>query len=172
MLGYPKKFQPLFWCAIALLSISGLLLIPGALELRMDWDIPLHLPEGSRVYVAMLHALGAFTVLMAVGALVPLHMRMGLRRHHNVVSGLTVVVLAGLLTLTSLGVYYFADETASLWSSALHILLSLIAIIATPIHVVLGRKLTRLRRAHRAHWHEHPTSTVTSPVQGPNIQGH
>jgi hypothetical protein len=159
MLGYPKKFQPLFWCAVALLCFSGLLLIPGALELRLDWDVPWHLPDGSRVYVAMLHAFGAFAVLVAVGALIPLHMRMGLRRKHNVVSGLTVATLAGLLVLTSLGVYYFADERASLWSSALHIVLSIIAVVATPIHVVLGRKLAKRRRAYRMHWHEHPSAS-------------
>src|SRR3954469_10727318 len=113
MQGYPKQFLPTLWWIFPAVAATGLVLIPGALELRFDTDIAWHLPEGARIYVAMGHALFAFGALALIGALIPLHMRFNLRRRHNITTGITLATVASLVALTSLGIYYFADETLS-----------------------------------------------------------
>lgn len=150
MLGYPRRFQLVMWTVLSLLAVTGLALLPGALELKWEMDVPVHLPAGWRVGVAAFHALGAFGTLCLLGALFALHMRMGWRRQKNLKSGITTVTVLAALALTALGVYYLADEALSLWSSGLHIALGLSGIAAVTWHALLGRR-ARIARRSRIH---------------------
>src|SRR5256885_2243462 len=102
MKAYPKGFISLLWWWIfALVPVSGVMLIPAMLEMRLDWSIVFALPSGSRVWVAALHALAAFATLMVLGALLPLHIRHGWRRRLYFKSGLTLMLFAFSLPLTA-----------------------------------------------------------------------
>jgi hypothetical protein len=122
MVGYPRNFLSVLWTVLVALSITGLALLPGALELRWEMDVPLHLPAGSRIVVAALHALCAFLILALIGALYAMHMRMGWRRWENVGSGIASVGALVALALSGLGIYYVAGEQLSRWTSANHML--------------------------------------------------
>jgi hypothetical protein len=126
---------------LAGLLASGLLLAPGAFELRLAWDVPGRLPGGWRVGAAALHAAFSFAVLVFVGALIPMHMRAGLRRGRNVGTGLTLVVLFLALALTGLGIYYIGDEHASALISMTHLALGLLGCVPVAWHAIAGRRI-------------------------------
>ena len=153
MHSYPKHFLPWFWSVIGVLFVTGLLLIPGALELRLEWDVPISL-GGARIGIAALHALAAFATLVAVGALIPVHMRLGLRQRRNHVTGLTLVGCFGVLLLTALGIYYLAGPALSVVSSVLHTVLGLLLALPLTWHWIRGRRLHHRRasavRSHSA----------------------
>jgi hypothetical protein len=151
VVGYPRHFLSVLWTVLIAITLTGAALIPGALELRWDMDVPLHLPPGSRLGMAALHALCAFLMLALLGALYVLHMRMGWRHRQNIGTGLFSVCTLAALTLTGLGIYYLADEAASQWTSGLHIALSLVGVAAVLLHYVFGRRIriARLARRHQ-----------------------
>lgn len=147
MRAYPPVFITVFWWVLGLLLVSGLLLLPGMLDLRLEWEVPASLMLGSRVWWAALHGLLAFAAVGVVGALFPLHIRSGWRRRKHVRSGLTLLALIIALPLTGWGIYYIADERWSVWSSVAHVILALATTLLFVIHMVLGR---RTQREHMA----------------------
>jgi cation transport ATPase len=141
--AYPRGFLKVFWWTQTLLAISGALLLPGMLALRLEWDVPLTVLLDSRVLLAAAHGLLAFVALLVLGALLPIHVRHGLRQHKNKRSGITLLCVFAVLTITGWGIYYLADEQWSLWTSVLHVLTALIVVCALPVHVVLARRSRR-----------------------------
>ena len=150
MKAYPRGFVTLLWWVFAFLTVSGILLIPNMLEMRLHWSIALALPSGSRVWIALAHALGAFATLIVMGALLPLHIRYGLRRRIHLKSGLILTSIFVGLPLTALGIYYFGDDAWSAWSSIVHLVLASAAVLALIAHVVLAKRLQARRTAARA----------------------
>lgn len=110
MKGYPAGFTRLLLAILAALFLTGLILSPGALEMRLEWDVPWSLEGGQRVWAAAGHATSFFLTLLFLGALWTVHMRAGWVRRENVGSG--VVLLAGfvLLAISGLALYYAGDE--------------------------------------------------------------
>jgi hypothetical protein len=140
--AYPRSFLGWFWCVLAVLTITGIALVPGMLSLRFEWDLAeAWLPPG-RVKWAALHGLFAFGTLLLLGSLLPLHVRHGLRQRKNRGSGITLLVTFPALLLSGWGIYYFSNESLARWTSALHVL------IALPISVAIG---IHAWRAHRIH---------------------
>ncbi len=144
MHSYPKNFLPWLWSITGALVLTGLFLIPGALELRLEWEVPFNLGT-SRIAVAALHAFAAFAALVAIGALLPVHMRLGLRQHRNHASGLMLVSWLVLLALTALGIYYLAQPTLSVIVSMTHLLLGLGLVVPLGWHWYKGAQLRRQR---------------------------
>jgi len=145
MHAYPRGFLTALWVVLVLIFATGIALAPGALELRLEWDMPLRLPGGSRIIVAAAHALGAFLSLLVIGALIPMHMRSGLRRRRSVVTGITLIALFSLLAITGLAIYYVSAESMSAWASASHLIVGLTLAIPLTVHVVRGRRFHRQR---------------------------
>jgi hypothetical protein len=52
------------------------------------------------------HGVSAYALLVAIGSLLPLHVRLGWRRRRNFVTGLTVITLTAVLGATALMLYY------------------------------------------------------------------
>lgn len=154
MKAYPHTFVMVFWWVLVLLFISGLLLLPGMLELRLEWEIPAALHFGSRVVLAALHGLFAFATVAVLGALVPLHIRSGWRRRKHVRSGIAVLSLMLALALTGWGIYYLADERWAVSTSVAHVLIGLGVVVLLTLHVVIAK------RAHAAHVASHLLSVV------------
>jgi hypothetical protein len=147
MPAYPRGFLTTFWLVLALLFATGFVLTPGALELRLEWELPLRLPGGSRILVAAAHAFAAFASLLVIGALIPLHMRSGLRRQRSVVTGIGLLVLFGLLAISGLAIYYVSSETWSVWSSISHLGVGITLAVPLAVHVIKGRRIRRSRSA-------------------------
>lgn len=153
MAGYPKGFFSLLTGIFILLICSGLLLLPSMLEMRLDWDLAIHLNGAWRLASAASHCFAGFVSMMLFGALAAVHMRIGWHRRENLLSGATLVLVFTVLLLTAVGIYYFGDETASLCSSVLHSVAGLVLVLALCWHGVAGfvnhsRRISR--RQHRA----------------------
>jgi heme A synthase len=152
MKAYPRAFLKVFWWVQAVLAVSGLLLLPGMLALRLEREVPFEWLMNSRVVLAATHGFLAFISLLVLGALLPVHVRHSLRQHNNKRSGITLLCVFALLMLTGWGIYYLADEQWSLWASLLHVLTGLLVAAAMAVHVVMARQIhAQQRDRHRRH---------------------
>ena len=105
------------------LFLTGLLLAPTTLVVRLEKEVPWRLSTESRVVVAGIHLLLAFIALAIVGALSSIHMRKEWNRKRNRASGITLVGIFVFLSLSGIGIYYFGNETLSLLSSISHLVI-------------------------------------------------
>jgi hypothetical protein len=101
-------------------------------------------PSAVRFYLIATHGFAAMAFLLALGAIVGVHVREGWRRQLNRASGSLVLAIAGGLILTAFGLYYLGSESLRGWSSTLHIVIGLALPFMLAAHVVLGRR-ARLR---------------------------
>ena len=111
MKAYPRTFLAWFWSLLALIAITGLVLLPGMLALRLEWDVPDRWLPPARVTWAAAHGLLAFLTLMLFGSLLPLHVRHGLRQRKNRGTGIALCTLGALVVLSGYLLYYFAPDT-------------------------------------------------------------
>jgi len=88
----------------------------------------------------MIHGGAAMVTLVLLGALYPLHMRLGWRANRNRVSGCLMVTINGLLILTAFGLYYSGADVLRAWTGYVHIAVGLALPILVGIHVLLGRR--------------------------------
>ncbi|HEX5055095.1 MAG TPA: hypothetical protein VFX02_01215 [Gammaproteobacteria bacterium] len=146
MKGYPKWFFSLINGAVIALFLSGCLLAPATLDLRLEWDMPWRLEGAQRVLTVSLHALLAFIVLMLVGALWSVHMRFNWRHRKQRCSGLGLAILWLFLMLTGLGIYYLGDAQASVVAAVSHMAAGVLVIFWFAWHVVRGRRDARRLR--------------------------
>ncbi|MBA3695665.1 MAG: hypothetical protein H0W85_02600 [Methylotenera sp.] len=144
MRGYPKWFYRFLIFSFTLLTLTGFLLIPNALDMRLDWDVSWHLPGAMRLAVVALHATIAFLVVSQLGALWSVHMRIGWRHHKNLPTGLGLVAVLLGLVLTGLGIYY-AGEDWSVPASASHIIIGIFIPFVLVWHIMAARHKQKLR---------------------------
>jgi hypothetical protein len=82
-----------------------------------------------------IHGIFSYTLLVAIGSLLPLHVRSGLRRRHKLVTGLTVLTIMAVLAVTAL-VLYYGGEDIQIPAKWLHLGFGLGGILLFPIHVL------------------------------------
>lgn len=144
MRGYPKWFYRFLIWTFTFLTVTGFLLIPNALDMRLDWDVAWHLNGAIRLAVVTLHASIAFLIVSQLGALWSVHMRIGWRHHKNLKTGLSLVAILLGLVITGLGIYY-AGEDWSVPASASHIIIGLFIPIVLVLHIIAARTKEKLR---------------------------
>src|SRR5258705_11827090 len=104
-LGFWKK--TVVFATVAGVSLSGLL-----------WFI-LHdvatgdFSDAARALLT-LHGVSSYALLVAVGSLLPLHVRTGWRRGRNMVAGIMVSGIMAVLSVRALTLYYGGEETQGL----------------------------------------------------------
>jgi ABC-type spermidine/putrescine transport system permease subunit II len=145
MRGYPSWFYKLLLIAFGLLVVSGILLIPDALEFRLEWDITWHLPGNQRLIDVALHAMVAFVVASIFGAIWSVHMRIGWRHRKNIKSGIFLAAILLFLIVSGIGIYYLAD-TVSVMASATHIIFGITLPCLMAYHIIVGRGREQIRR--------------------------
>ena len=149
MNGYPAGFSRLLYIVLTVLFISGLALVPNALDMRIALDLGMWSLEGDmRSWVAAAHAASVFIILGLLGALWTVHMRAGWVRRENVVAGVILLAAFGLLAISGLMLYY-ADEFAGQIALGLHLLagLTLPAWLATHlVGAIIARRRCGLRQ--------------------------
>jgi hypothetical protein len=136
MNGYPAGFARLVHGALLLLFLSGLLLAPGALAMRLEWEVPWALGGGQRVWAAASHATASFLTLFLLGALWTVHMRAGWLRCENVPSGAALLGAFGLLAASGLALYYAGDESLGRMALILHLGAGLALPLMLAAHIV------------------------------------
>lgn len=147
MTGYPRWFVPALLAAMLLMVLTGVLLAPTTLALRLELAMSWRLPGAARVLMAALHAAGGFALLVLMGALWSVHMRSGWRRRQQRASGLLLGLLLLGLALTALGVYYAGEESLGTAAALLHLGLGALLAATFGWHWVHGRRAVRARRA-------------------------
>jgi len=88
----------------------------------------------------MIHGGASMATLVVLGALFPLHMRLGWRANRNRVSGSLMVTITGLLIVTAFGLYYSGSDVLRASTSYLHIGVGLALPILVVVHVLRGRR--------------------------------
>jgi hypothetical protein len=150
MKGYPRGFQPVLWAVCGALAVSGLLLVPTTLAMRLGWDLPWRLPGGARIGVAAMHAAASFAMLFVFGALWSIHARAGWRRNRQRKSGALLVLGFTGLALTAIGVYYLGESGAADVTALVHLALGVALALPLGVHAVRGRRHHRHHHAGHA----------------------
>jgi hypothetical protein len=122
----------------------GVLVATGIAWLLLDWLVrvngdfgPEHHPAERWALIA--HGITAYTFLIVVGAMVPVHIILGWNTGRNLKSGVTLASTCLLLAVTALGLYYLGDEIARDWVSIVHWGVGLAAAPLLLIHALRGR---------------------------------
>lgn len=90
-----------------------------------------------------LHGLAAFTALIAVGSVLPMHAQRWWQVGRNRGSGLAIKLWLAWLAATGYALYYFASEANEAWLPAAHWIAGLALPLAGLIHVRRGRRAVR-----------------------------
>ena len=115
---------------------------------------------GDAAYLLLtLHGASSYALLVAVGSLLPLHVRTGWRRGRNMVTGIMVTVIMAVLSISALMLYYGGEETQG---------------FAKWIHLVFGFGCFALFPAHAlVRARQHPTdshSVIGESMQRPTSE--
>lgn len=149
MKGYPKYFSRLMLLAFVILLGSGLALMPNLLVFKWDIDLEFSFEGATRLKIAAAHLSAALACIWFAGAMWPVHIRSGLRRRKNRLSGF--LMIAALLSLVASGVcsYYLGDETYQKYNSAVHVASGILIMLAVIVHWILGSRISRESHRHR-----------------------
>ena len=139
--GYPEWFYQVTITMLAGLLMSAVLLIPNTLEMRLDVDVPIHVTGNYRLFGAVVHSLTGFLSMGLLGALIPLHIRLGWRRRINRFSGCTLLIIFALLLFSAIGIYYIGNPDLSRFVSLFHTLVGLTLILFFIWHSVQGQRI-------------------------------
>jgi len=151
MRGYSRGFRTTLLSTMAALFVSGGLLVPTTLAMRLEWDVAWRLGASARIGMAALHVACAFAALVLFGCLWTIHMRAGWRQRRNHRNGFLLIGLLVILSLTGLGIFYLADATTALYTAFSHVAIGLLLPVFFICHMIVGRRIARQLHAHRAH---------------------
>jgi hypothetical protein len=118
--------------------------IVGEQALDDAWDI-------AQSWMLRAHGAAAMLTLVAVGSMLAIHVPSGWRLRQNVSSGIFMLALMGLLTLTGWLLYYVSGESLRTWSSWLHMAVGVAAPLVLVWHLAHEKRKARgtRRRAKR-----------------------
>lgn len=122
------------YAAGAALWITGSAWLVSHFELESDG-----LPAPSEAWWMRAHGAALIVFLVLIGALLPYHVLPGWRQPRNRVSGIVMLSVVLLLTLTGYGLYYAAGESLRGWLSTVHWAVGLCAAGLLAAHALLGR---------------------------------
>lgn len=138
--GYPSWFYSFVTWVTAALFISGCLLAPTTINLKLEWDVPWRLSSDQHIGIAAMHATLSFLMMSIIGALWSIHMRAGWKRRKNHQTGVSLMILLALLELTAIGIYYLGDGQASMYSSVVHMFMGFVIPLFLLVHIIVGRR--------------------------------
>lgn len=87
-----------------------------------------------------LHGVIAYGFLLLLGALFPLHLRLGWAGQRSLLTGLTTLAAMALLAVTGLALYYSGGEDLRALASLSHWVVGVVAALALVSHAVRGRQ--------------------------------
>lgn len=102
-------------------------------------------PHPLEVWWLRMHGAALLGFLPLLGTLLPAHVRYGWRHRMNLTTGIPVLVVVGILTLTGYGLYYLVDDAWRSTTSILHWVVGLLAIALLVLHVIRGKRSARAR---------------------------
>lgn len=126
-----------------LLFASGAFWLIAHFGLRSAALVSEGLPHPSEAWWMRLHGAVQFGFLIAFGAMLPEHVLYGWRQRLNRLSGVSVISIVGVLTLSGYGLYYASGDALRQWISVLHWSIGLAAAAILIWHILRGRSLRR-----------------------------
>ena len=144
-------------------ALSGLLFF---LRHELHLDIP---GVETHSYLVM-HGVSAAFALLAIGAVLPGHLRVAWIARRNRMSGVVMLVVMALLMLSGLMLYYGSEE----WRDATvltHWIVGGIVMAAFPLHLVLGRRDIQPEAARTVAHERAKTSLASESVSLPASAG-
>lgn len=139
------RHERLIYLALSLLGLSGLAWLGARYGLRSDPEFPHPL----ELWALKFHGAGAILGLLGLGSVLPQHVRFAWRARRNRTSGTILISIAGILVLTSYGLYYAADENLRPWISLVHWGIGLALPAGLIWHVIAGRRQRTALSSHR-----------------------
>jgi hypothetical protein len=122
-------------------AVFSVLLLTGAAWLVTDWQKDAgEAWQQASANLLMIHGGAAMLALMALGALIPLHLLRAWHARRNLASGITVASVNVVLIVTAFGLYYLGSETVRPWISWIHIAAGVLLALMLPLHILLGRR--------------------------------
>jgi hypothetical protein len=136
-LGFWQKL--LIFSTTAAVGVSGLLwfLLHDVFSAESD-----EMADIAHVLLVV-HGVSSYALLVAVGSLLPVHIRRGWQRRRNLLTGLSVTGAVTILGVTALVLYYGGEEmrAPAKW---LHLILGFLCFAVFPAHAFLGEKSPKL----------------------------
>lgn len=133
----PTTRERLLWLAVWLMVASGLLWLWA--EYAWPWDEETGPAAHEARNLAMrLHVAAALAFVFLVGALLDTHVRVAWRRARNRASGVAMLVLAGLLTVSGYGLWYFHGDALRAATEWLHWIAGFAAPALLWLHARIG----------------------------------
>lgn len=144
----PTWQRMLLYGSFSLLAAAGLSWLILEHFIRIDGEFgPERSPWQPRILA--IHGLACFAFLVAVGAMLPVHVRLGLLGKRNRKSGIFAGSIVLFMAATGYGLYYIADDGLRAWASTVHWIGGLMAILVIGSHAWLG--LRRPKRKSTPH---------------------
>ncbi len=127
------------YVSLGLLAASGLawLLLDQWVRVAGEFGPEPHPAERIALIV---HGIAAYSLLIVVGSLLPVHVQPGWRIGRNRGSGLFLGAVLVLLAATALGLYYLGDEIARHWTSIAHWTVGLALVPLLIFHALAGQR--------------------------------
>ena len=102
-------------------------------------------------WMLKLHGAAAMIFLVVIGALLPIHILKRMATRKNLVSGLVLLGLIGLLTITGYGLYYIGNDTARSFTSLLHLWVGVLAPGILLWHLLYQYRRKKVSRSRLPH---------------------
>ena len=143
--------------------IGAALLLSALPWLFMTYAAPVagideYMARSVEVWALKTHGAAAMLSLIALGSMLPQHVRWAWRARRNRCGGAIILGLAGLLIATGYLLYYAGEETRTT-ASLLHQVLGLMAPAGLAAHICLGRRRV-VQRHPKLGW---PENSVSGP---------
>ena len=122
-------------------TVFSVLLLTGVAWLVADWQKDADEAwQQAAANLLMIHGGAAMLALMALGALIPMHLLRAWRVRKNLASGITVATVNAVLIVTAFGLYYLGSDSVRPWMSRIHIGAGVFLALMLPLHILLGRR--------------------------------
>lgn len=142
----PRWQKRALYTSFTLLATAGLCWLVFEYFVRIEGEFgPEHSPWQAKVL--MIHGFACFTFLVAIGAMLPVHVRLGLLGKRSRKSGYATGAIVLFMALTGYGLYYIPDDIIRGWASTIHWIGGLTSIATISSHVWLGSRAPKARKS-------------------------
>ena len=128
-------------------TVTVLLFLSGAAWVLFRWlgehaAAPANSFRFLQFWSLKLHGASAMAFLVALGILIPTHIKHAWRARRNRPNGAVLIAATALLVVTGYGLYYLGDEKWRAAASWLHLVLGVASPVVLVVHIWQGRRAT------------------------------
>ena len=126
-------------------AVSVTLFLSGAAWVLLDWlternEARADLLRSLKPWMLKLHGAAAMAFLVALGILIPTHIKRAWSARRNRMNGGFFVAVMALLVVTGYGLYYFGDDGWRTAASWIHLILGFGTPALLGLHIWQGRR--------------------------------